>query len=93
MYPYVDILSMIQQDLTILAIQAKGLDGKWTRKPLAYREYSNIHIRVTRPPEICVNPVFKHIHAASIDIIKNNKGHNPYPCGNPLKTYFFHLSS
>ena len=53
------------QDLTRFAIQAKGPDGKWTRKPLAYRESNNVHLLITRPPEICVNLVFKHIHAAS----------------------------
>ena len=52
-------------DLTIFAIQAKGPDGKWTRKPLAYRESNNVHLLITRPPEICVNLVFKHIHAVS----------------------------
>ena len=51
--------------LTRFAIQAKGPDGKWTRKPLAYRESNNVHLLITRPPEICVNLVFKHIHAAS----------------------------
>ena len=44
---------------------SKGPVGKWTRKLLAYRESNNVHLRVTRPPEICVNLVFKHIHAAS----------------------------
>ena len=34
-------------------------------KPLAYRESNNVHLLITRPPEICVNLVFKHIHAAS----------------------------
>ena len=53
------------QDLTRFAIQAKGPDGKWTRKQLAYREPNNFHLRVTRPPEICVNLVFKHTHTAS----------------------------
>ena len=53
------------QDLTRIAIQAKGPDGKWTRKPLAYRESNNVHLLITRPPDICVNLVFKHIHAAS----------------------------
>ena len=53
------------QDLTRFAIQAKGPDGKWTRKPLAYRESNNVHLLITCPPEICVNLVFKHIHAAS----------------------------
>ena len=54
------------QDLTRFnKIQAKGPDGKWTRKPLAYRESNNVHLLITRPPEICVNLVFKHIHAAS----------------------------
>ena len=48
-----------------IAIQDKGLDGKWTRKLLAYRESNNVHLRVTRPPEICVNFVLKQIHAAS----------------------------
>ena len=52
-------------DLTRFAIQAKGPDGKWTREPLAYRESNNAHLCVTRPPEICVSVVFKHIHAAS----------------------------
>ena len=47
-------------DLTRFAIQAKGPDGKWTRKPLAYRESNNVHLLITRPPEICVNLVFKH---------------------------------
>ena len=70
MYPYVDILYIIYQDLTILTIQAKGPDGKWTRKLLAYQESTNIHLRVTRPPETCVNPVFKHIHAASSSTIR-----------------------
>ena len=51
--------------LTRFAIQAKGPDGKWTRKPLAYRESNNVHLLIARPPEICVNLVFKHIHAAS----------------------------
>ena len=41
------------QDLTRFAIQAKGPDGKWKRKPLAYRESISVHLRVTRPPEIC----------------------------------------
>ena len=52
-------------DLTRFAIQAKGPDGKWTRKPLAYRESNNVHLLIARPPEICVNLVFKHIHTAS----------------------------
>ena len=51
--------------LTRFAIQAKGQDGKWTRQPLVYRESNNVHLRVTRPPEICVNLAFEHIHAAS----------------------------
>ena len=58
-------LCTISLDLTRFAIQAKGPDGKWTRKPLAYRESNNVHLLITRPPEICVNLVFKHIHAAS----------------------------
>ena len=41
-----------------IAIQDKGPDGKSTRKPLW-------HLCVTRPSEICVNLVFKHIHAAN----------------------------
>ena len=51
--------------LTRFAIHAKGPEGKWTRKPLAYRESNIFNLCVTRPPEICVNLVFKHIHAAS----------------------------
>ena len=36
------------------------------RKPLAYRESNTtFNLCVTRHPEICVNLVFKHIHAAS----------------------------
>ena len=49
----------LTRDLTRFAIQAKGPDGKWTRKPLAYRESNNVHLLITRPPEICVNLVFK----------------------------------
>ena len=55
-------------DLTrfnMTAIHGKGPDGRWTRKPLAYRESNVFNLCVTRPPEICVNLVFKHIHAAS----------------------------
>ena len=60
-------LAQMQFDkiLTRFAIQAKGSDGKWTRKPLAYRESNNVHLLIARPPEICVNLVVKHIHAAS----------------------------
>ena len=32
---------------------------------MTYRESNNVHLRVTRPREIWVNLVFKHIHAAS----------------------------
>ena len=52
-------------DLTRFAIQAMGPDGKWTRQLLAYRESKYVHLRVIRPPEVCVNLVFKHIHATS----------------------------
>ena len=48
-----------------IAIQGKGPDSKWTRKPLAYRESNIFHICVTRPPEDIINLVFKNIHAAS----------------------------
>ena len=50
-------------------IQGKGPGGKWTRKPLPHWlivSRTLFHLCVTRPPEICVNFVFKHIHAASI---------------------------
>ena len=57
--------SYLTRDLTRFAIQAKGPDGKWTRKPLAYRESISVRLRVTRPSEICVQLLFKHIHAAS----------------------------
>ena len=43
----------------------KGQDGKWARKPLAYLESNIFNLCVIHPPEICVNLVFKHIHAAS----------------------------
>ena len=43
------------EDLTRFAIQAKGPNGKWTRKPFAYAESNNIHLRVARPP--CVTGV------------------------------------
>ena len=35
------------------------------KEALAYRESNNVHLLIARPPEICVNLVFKHIHAAS----------------------------
>ena len=66
---FVPLLILISRNsqiyLTRFAIQAKGPDGKWTRMPLAYRESNNVHLLIARPPEICVNLVFKHIHAAS----------------------------
>ena len=34
-------------DLTRFAIQAKGPDGKWTRKPLAYRESNNVVVSIS----------------------------------------------
>ena len=59
--------------LNKIAIYGKSPHSKWTRKwtmkPLAYRESDILNICVTRPPEICVNLVFKHIHAASSYII------------------------
>ena len=54
-----------------IAIQGKGPDGKWTRKPLAYRESNIFHLCVTRPPEMCDNLGVKHIHAASSYTICN----------------------
>ena len=60
----------MQFELTRFAIQAKGPDIKWTKKSLAYRESNNVLLRVSRPPEICVNLVFKHSHAASSYIIR-----------------------
>ena len=48
-----------------VAIQGKGPNGKWTRKPLTYRESNIFNLCVIHPPEICDNLVFKHIHAAS----------------------------
>ena len=48
---------MATDDLTRFVIQAKGQYGKWTKKPLAYRESNNFYLPVTHPPEICVNPV------------------------------------
>ena len=46
-----------------IAMQGKCPDGKWTRKLLAYREANIFHTCLTHHPEICVNLVFKHIHA------------------------------
>ena len=50
--------------LNKIAIQGKGPDGKWTRKTLAYQESNIFNLCVIRPPEICVNLVFKHIFTA-----------------------------
>ena len=49
-----------------IAIQGKGPDGKWTRKPLAYRESNIVRLCVTHPPEMCVNLIFKHIRVKRI---------------------------
>ena len=48
-----------------IAIQAAGPDGKWTMKPLAYQEFKIVNLYTIHPPKICVNLVFKHIHAAN----------------------------
>ena len=39
-------------------------EAKCTRKPFVIESPGNVHLRVTRPPDICVNLVFKHIHVA-----------------------------
>ena len=44
--------------LTRFTIQAKGPDGKWTRKPLAYRESNNVHLLITCPPETLFLNIF-----------------------------------
>ena len=38
-------------------MQGKGPDGKWTMKPLTYRESNIFHLCITSPPGICVNLV------------------------------------
>ena len=48
-----------------IAIQGKDPNGKWSWKPLAYRESSICHLCVILPPEIRVNLVLKHIHTAN----------------------------
>ena len=45
--------------------QGKGPDDKWTRKPLADQGSNCFSSICNPPPVICVNLVFKHIHAAS----------------------------
>ena len=62
--------SYLTRCLTRFAIQAKGPDGKWTRKPLVYRESISVRLRVTRPPEIYVNLGFKHIDAGCSNTIR-----------------------
>ena len=54
-----------------IAIQGKDPDGKWTRKPLAYRESTFFCLHVIHPPEICANFVFNYILAASSCTIDN----------------------
>ena len=39
----------------------KGPDGKWTRKPLAYRESNTVHLLITRPPDMCQSTLFLNI--------------------------------
>ena len=60
---YIDFLCSITR-YDKIAIQGKGPDGKWRRKPLAYQESNTFHLCVTRPPDKCVtvNLVFKYIH-------------------------------
>ena len=48
-----------------IAIRGKGPDGKWTKKPLVFRESKIFHLCVTRP-DMCQPCFYKHIHAASI---------------------------
>ena len=54
-----------------ISIHGKCPDCKWTRKPLVYRESNIFNLCVIRPPEICVNLVFKHIHAAVTQSVDN----------------------
>ena len=68
-----------------IAIKGKGPDGKWTRKPLAYRESITFHLCIIRPPEICVNLVFKRVlsflryglHACIHYLVDNVNIHEP----------------
>ena len=39
---WMKVLALTRNDLTRFVIQTKGPDGKWTRKPLAYRESNNV---------------------------------------------------
>ena len=54
-----DIASLVPQPVSSAmlknSIQGKGPDGKWTRKPLTYRESNIFYLCVTRPPDICIN--------------------------------------
>ena len=43
-----DDVIKIQQDLTRLPSKAKYLDGKWTRKSLAYREFNHFSLMCNR---------------------------------------------
>ena len=60
------IFNKIEKNLTRLPCKAKaqmtsGQGSHWLiESPAMY------HLCVTRPPEICVNLVFKHIHVVSI---------------------------
>ena len=65
------MVNFFQFDLIRFAIQAKGPDGKWTRKPLAYRESISVRLRVTCLPEICVQLVFIHMLLAVIQSVYN----------------------
>ena len=49
------LIAVTEVVLTRFAIQAKGPDGKWTRKPLAYRESNNVHLLIARPPVLVIS--------------------------------------
>ena len=57
-------------NLTKLPSKAKGPDGKWTRKPLAYRE------SVIRPHEICVNQVLNKFTLLAVTQSVDNLFHS-----------------
>ena len=51
----------VTRDFNKIAIQGKGLDGKWTRNPLAYRESNIFNLCIICPPEIYLSTLFLNV--------------------------------
>ena len=62
---HLTFLNKTSQDLTRLPTEESTLDGRWTRKPFGLSRVQPIYLNVSRPSEVYVDFIFKHIYTTS----------------------------